>query len=77
MRLDKRALRQRLVFLLVLLFVLVAVAVLSLVWIDNQVLKWLLFAGAVLSAIPVVFNVARLSAQVGEKTRHPDDGSAP
>jgi hypothetical protein len=53
---------------------LVAVAVVSLVFIENPVTKWLVFIGASLSAIPVAIAVARLSTQIGRN--EPGTGGA-
>lgn len=64
-----RKLRIRLGGFLLLLAVFVIVAASSLMYIENPVARWLVFAGATLSGIPTVVTVIRLSTEIGRLRR--------
>lgn len=66
-------LRLRLAGFLALLAILVAVAVLSLRFIEDPIAHWLIFAGAALSAVPVFVTVIRLTAEIGRRLREKSD----
>ncbi len=69
---SKRELRRRLILSMVLLAAAVVVASAMLFFVENSVTKWLIFAGAAITAVPLAMSVTQLSVQLGRHDQqHP------